>query len=576
MAAQQSVEIYNPLTDPPTRTWMNMTEFEAWYATLTPEEQAKVDKEIGKAIDDAINAWSDDEDDGNKGIYHRENEPPPEDEDFPPPPPPPPDEELPPPSPRYEIIEGLAPENMDYTANVKIDNETFGVYAGNPIPTNENLTLNGCTTLVGAVKNLGKNTVTFKPWTYTVYATWSREELMIGERQKIVNGKLQYDENNNPIMEEYTYWDTISGVESVNTPILSGAMEYYKIRSYTNWGTTTYLTVFNESFGTYTFVAPKGISYEPDIISDDERIVENEVILSGYEYAEDAKAAAEEFASKASIANFWTVKTDTLNSSLGEITYNGAVSDATCNLLQPGNIVTAQVKNNSVDGTGYTSSGLHEIKWLRSEGLERGWGFTPNSVRIHTPIHNTLTIKTSSNNELSNKETANGNKIVTLDEEFTIAVELNGSSHYYTSITTALEKYVQAVYIDCGICGNKISGYTHTCTVPITRDDNKIYQIKSIVIAKNACDGGQTANAVTNNPDEIYTITQSEGIYVAGKIYDLEVRTVDDKGWKLKEAEKLSKLPTGEYKDNMITAYKYGVKLGYRAYFDLKTLRNSN
>ena len=37
-------------------------------------------------------------------------------------------------------------------------------------------------------------------------------------------------------------------------------------------------------------------------------------------------------------------------------------------------------------------------------------------------------------------------------------------------------------------------------------------------------------------------------------------------------AEKLAKLPIGEKGDNAINSYKYGVKLGYRAYFDLKTL----
>ena len=52
----------------------------------------------------------------------------------------------------------------------------------------------------------------------------------------------------------------------------------------------------------------------------------------------------------------------------------------------------------------------------------------------------------------------------------------------------------------------------------------------------------------------------------------MQVRATDDPSWKLKNAEKLSALPTGEKGDNSVTTNKYGIKLGYRAYFDLKTL----
>ena len=215
--------------------------------------------------------------------------------------------------------------------------------------------------------------------------------------------------------------------------------------------------------------------------------------------------------------------------------------------------------------------GEHKVKWTKS-GTEIGWNFTPNSVRIHTPIHNELIISSPSTNELFDSSLANGNKIVTLDDEFTATVILNGNSFYYTPITTALKKYVKEVYIECGVCNKKINGYTHTCKVPVTIEDNKIYQIKSTVIAKNIWSGGETDNNTINNPDNIYTITQTKEVYIAGRLYDLQVRTVDDIGWKLRVAETLAKLPTGEYKDNAISAYKYGVKLGYRAYFDLKTL----
>ena len=43
--------------------------------------------------------------------------------------------------------------------------------------------------------------------------------------------------------------------------------------------------------------------------------------------------------------------------------------------------------------------GEHKIKWTKS-GTEIGWNFTPNSVKIHTPIHNELIISSPSTNEL--------------------------------------------------------------------------------------------------------------------------------------------------------------------------------
>lgn len=551
---------------------------EASYNSFREKDQEYLEKQLimqALGLKDEMKGWAGYEYGTEEIKKEEEKTPDPEPEVEPnpePTPDPEPEPELPPKSNRYDVEEGLAPENTSYTANVKIDNEKFGVYNGNPIPTDEELTLTGCTTLLGAVENLGKNKVTFKPWTYTVYASWSREEERTGERQKTVNGKLQYDKDGEPIMEEYTYTETVSGVESATTAQLSGSTEYYKIRSYTNWGVTKILTVTNESFGSHTFTAPKQISYYAEIIPDTERITENTICLTGYKNAKEAQKAAKTYASSASVLDFWTVKTDILYSDIGVITYNGAVSDASCNILETGKETTLQVKNNSVGTSGYASSGTHTVEFIRLGGSKTGWAFTPNSVRIHTPIHNTLTITSPSNNQLVDVTLANGNKIVTLDEEFTATVELNGNSYYYTSITTALEKYVKAVYIECGVCGKKIAGTTHTCKVPLTRDDNKTYEIKATVIAKNVWEGAKTAEAQINNPDEIYSIVQKDGVYIAGKIYDLEVRTVDDPAWKLKEAEKLSKLPTGEYKDNAITSYKYGVKLGYRAYFDLKTL----
>ena len=85
----------------------------------------------------------------------------------------------------------------------------------------------------------------------------------------------------------------------------------------------------------------------------------------------------------------------------------------------------------------------------------------------------------------------------------------------------------------------------------------------------------------SNNKD-IYVLQNDFKIYIAGVLYDLEIRDSDDIGWmnKLTNALKLGNvegseknlyLPIGQYNQNYLSGYNMGLKLGYRFYFDLKT-----
>ena len=214
-----------------------------------------------------------------------------------------------------------------------------------------------------------------------------------------------------------------------------------------------------------------------------------------------------------------------------------------------------------------------------------------NGVKVHTPIHDELTIVSDSKNQLNNMNlTRNSYKLVTIDDKFKVTLKLDGSTYYYNGIpyvSNNVKKYVKKVELYCGVCGTNVvqeqnnikSEYTHECWVnPEKVTDISWYPITSKVWVENhACGGAdKTENAIYNSPDDYYVLEQESGITVLGKIYDLQVRATDDPSWKLKKAETLAKLPTGENGDNKVTTYKNGVKLGYRAYFDLKTLGSAS
>ena len=127
------------------RSWKSMTEIDAWLATLTPEQRAKAKAEL--PLTASRNAWSDDEDPNlNKGHYYRKNgeagSTEPDEDEYE--------------DPRLNIIPGFANGSGDNEGlkEGKIDNSYFGVKAGNPIPTSENLEGEVKTNILGKVDRL--------------------------------------------------------------------------------------------------------------------------------------------------------------------------------------------------------------------------------------------------------------------------------------------------------------------------------------------------------------------------------------------------------------------------------------
>lgn len=131
--------------------------------------------------------------------------------------------------------------------------------------------------------------------------------------------------------------------------------------------------------------------------------------------------------------------------------------------------------------------------------------------------------------------------------------------------------------------------------IPVWVQDNVPGNISVRIVASNtpeeydayAEEGNVSyiSNDVSNQKD-IYILQKDFNIFIAGVLYDLQIRDSDDIGWfgKLTSALKIGNiseiknmfLPIGQANQNKFVGYKYGLKLGYRFYFDLKTKGKAN
>lgn len=212
-----------------------------------------------------------------------------------------------------------------------------------------------------------------------------------------------------------------------------------------------------------------------------------------------------------------------------------------------------------------------------------------NSVYVHTPLHATLTVTPTGTNQLTNDSLRNGSKIIKMGEKFTAELVVYGSTDLYDDISQPdwpfrMKKYIKYASIYCGFCGQEkdvtsqvrsTGKATHTCTVYVDQsDDLQGITVIGKVVAENIASMSSRVyeNRHTNTPNNSYAIEQDKGLFIVGRVYDLEVRVVDDPTWKI-GMESLNDLPTGENGDNKVSANsKNGIALGYRAYYDLKTL----
>ena len=108
----------------------------------------------------------------------------------------------------------------------------------------------------------------------------------------------------------------------------------------------------------------------------------------------------------------------------------------------------------------------------------------------------------------------------------------------------------------------------------------------SLDTLKNAMDNPMTVKTAADNKEgknTTYILRTSFNTYVSGRLYDLQIRDTDDVGYMNKIKPALTGKPGVEEKvelplaqQGQIPAYKMGLKLGYRFYFDLKTKGISN
>ncbi len=126
--------------------------------------------------------------------------------------------------------------------------------------------------------------------------------------------------------------------------------------------------------------------------------------------------------------------------------------------------------------------------------------------------------------------------------------------------------------------------------IPVWVQDNVEGSISVRIVASNIpseYDAFTTDESVSylakdvSNLKDKYILQEDFDVFIAGVLYDLEIRDSDDIGWvgKLTQALKIGNtslvknmfLPIGQSNQNKYSGYKYGLKLGYRFYFDLKT-----
>lgn len=421
---------------------------------------------------------------------------------------------------------------------------------------------------------------------------------------------------------DYDYGSTREVYHSVSASssptIPSPGRQSYKVTYSANVVEINGVTVTNETLGGKIIVPVDGpglsLSGKSTVRGDSASRVSYSFScnLGSYSTYEAAKAAVDREAASPTMSKYWSVRGDgpvTVSGGGGSKSYENNCpvlagemggSRITINELGVKEINPNRIINKCEEGRNYpTTHAAHLIG-----GMEMYPITGVNPVRVHTPIYNELKVEPTNKNQLENlnlAKDASGNQvpIVTLGEKVKITVNIVGhptqkDSYYYDDNIairlTDLSKYVKEVRIECGLCGKTLSSlrgeltkegnnYVHTCNVAIERQDNVVHPIKSIVIAENIPSGVPENNVAQdaryNIPDNYYVLTQNGGVYIAGKIYDLEVRATNDPGWKDlvgKQVQKLNKMPVGEKGDNALAAYKPGIKLGYRAFFDLKTL----
>lgn len=232
-----------------------------------------------------------------------------------------------------------------------------------------------------------------------------------------------------------------------------------------------------------------------------------------------------------------------------------------------------------------------------------------NDVKVHTPVVNYAKLNLTENNKDNQLIDSNGNVIV-IGKEFTITMPNSGKhissdgygnkAYNYKGLEAKDkdEKWVTAdsfaklkqVKFEFGVVYNgvyytkdtwidlDIATENFKFIIPTWEEEawknNTTVKIYTRVVAENAEENDYSkeeneANKVTAN----YVAIKNFDVKIVGRMYDIQIRATNDTGWQqFKDGKALvaSQFPVGQAGQNASTAYKYGLKLGAKVFFDLK------
>ena len=508
--------------------------------------------------------------------------------------------------------------NKTVDANAKIKNDRFKPESGYLIPTSESLYVDGSTNLAGQLTGVKvyemRFTSDYKEYVY-IKGSYIDYYQVSEQKEKLVNGVWTLD--GSPVTKTYFSRSELdANLHSTTVTATDGLTRTtygYPLPHYSENGTWVELNQANCPGFDYTVTTEAQVSNvvnayitntplggtRSKVLATPELTITTKGTLDGKDAARvthnsehyigsyDTEEALDYALSTYTInqSHFWSIASDTL----------------TVEAKKGGVTSTAEYSNNcpvlTTDFSGIERTPISGIdkpaidliangNYISSGKLESAGAEYPipniNPVYVYTPVSNQITVTVSgdhSDEYAGRVEAEPGEVLAQLGDTLTVTLNLGGTirSGYAPGANPNPVKYTTKLEFVCEVCGhtevvnNPGSTASHTCTVLVNLEE-KDYVIASIVTAENVQSSPDTANGTYNYHDNEYLVRNSTNLSVIGDIYDFNVRTTNDTGWKMKAAEFLSKLPAGEKGDNANSIYRYGIKLGYRAYFDLKTL----
>lgn len=238
---------------------------------------------------------------------------------------------------------------------------------------------------------------------------------------------------------------------------------------------------------------------------------------------------------------------------------------------------------------------------------------TPNHVTVHTPVVNKTTLDnsniTNNNQKINSAATSSKGetaKILVLDQTFKLTISNSGthkdSKGYGTRVynygqgvdktSFAKNKQVRFPFDVYYVNGNEkifipkntwydlnVSKETFEFLLPAwvkegTEDDREYYIETRVIAENNQADTNNISSSEDCNKTlETYSATKKIFVEVVGRLYEFLITGTNDPSWKLEGNLNVPKQPLGQANQNKFsTAYKYALKLGYSAAFDVKTL----